>query len=77
MSASEIKKLLKKLHKKPHEVLRKTDKVARELGLTGNEEPGELIELMARHPTLLQRPIGVSGRKAELGRPVENLLRLT
>jgi len=35
-----------------------------------------LIELMARHPTLLQRPIGVAGKKAVVGRPVEQLLTL-
>ena len=77
LSLAELKKVLKKLHKKPHEVLRKTDKVAKELGVTGEESPNDLLELMAKHPTLLQRPIGVSGRKAELGRPIENLLRLT
>ena len=77
LNVGEIKKLLKKLRKKPHEVLRKTDKVAKELGITGDENPNDLVELMAKHPTLLQRPIGVSGGKAELGRPIENLLRLT
>jgi arsenate reductase len=77
LSVAEIKKVLKKLGKKPHEVLRKTDKAAKDLGVTGEESANEIIELMAQHPTLLQRPIGVAGRKAELGRPIENLLRLT
>jgi arsenate reductase len=31
---------------------------------------------MAGHPTLLQRPIGVAGDRAALGRPPENLLAL-
>jgi arsenate reductase len=35
-----------------------------------------LIGHMAAHPTLLQRPIGVLGDKAAVGRPVENLLAL-
>jgi len=77
LDVGELKKLLKKLGKKPVDVLRKTDKVAKQLGITGNEDPKELLELMAKHPTLLQRPIGVSGRKAVLGRPIENLLQLT
>ncbi len=31
----------------------------------------------SRHPTLLQRPIGVKGKKAVVGRPVENLLDIS
>ena len=45
-------------------------------GLTGDEPDGRLIKLMAQHPTLLQRPIGVRGRKAVVGRPPEKLLEL-
>ena len=46
------------------------------LGLTGEEPEERLIELMARHPTLLQRPIGVAGNRAVVGRPPEALLEL-
>jgi arsenate reductase len=31
---------------------------------------------MAEHPTLVERPIGVLGDRAVLGRPPENLLKL-
>jgi arsenate reductase-like glutaredoxin family protein len=31
---------------------------------------------MAQHPTLLQRPIGIGGGRAVLGRPPEALLQL-
>lgn len=61
---------------KAHDVLRKNDKAFKENGLTGDETQAELIRLMAKHPTLLQRPIGVKGKKAVVGRPVENLLEL-
>ena len=47
-----------------------------ELGLTGDEPEPELIERMAEHPTLLQRPIGVKGDRAVVGRPPEELLKL-
>jgi arsenate reductase len=76
LSASEIRKILKLLGQKPHDVLRKKDKAFEELGLTGEESAKELIEHMAEHPTLLQRPIGVTAKKAVVGRPVENLLEL-
>ena len=76
LSQAEIKRVLKKLGMTPKDVLRKNDKAYKELGLTGDEKTAELVKLMAEHPTLLQRPIGVVGDKAAVGRPVENLLEL-
>lgn len=76
LTAAEISDVLRKLGMTPHDVLRKNDKAAKENGVTGEELGEVLIELMAKHPTLLQRPIGVLGARAELGRPIENLLRL-
>jgi arsenate reductase len=60
----------------PKAVLRKNDKAYRELELNGNESDEVLIEHMANYPTLLQRPIGIVGDKAVVGRPPENLLTL-
>ncbi|MCA9619628.1 MAG: arsenate reductase (glutaredoxin) [Myxococcales bacterium] len=76
LSKTELKKVLKLLGVEPTAVLRKNDKAYKDLGLTGDESKTELIELMAAHPTLLQRPIGVTKDKAALGRPIENLLTL-
>lgn len=76
LTVTEIRKLLKKLGRTAKEMLRKNDRAYREAGLTGNESDAELIRMMARHPTLLQRPIGVAGERAVVGRPIENLLEL-
>jgi arsenate reductase len=57
-------------------VLRRKDKAFRELGLSGEEDDATLVALMAEHPTLLQRPIGVLGDRAVVGRPPERLLEL-
>jgi arsenate reductase (glutaredoxin) len=76
LTAAEISDVLRKLGMTPHDLLRRNDKAAKENDVTGEESAEELIELMAKHPTLLQRPIGVLGARAELGRPIENLLRL-
>jgi len=76
LSVEEIKTLLTRLGVTAHDVLRRNDKAFKENGLTGQESATQLVRLMARHPTLLQRPIGVKGKKAVLGRPPENLLSL-
>ncbi len=74
LSKKELKDVLKKLGVGPRDVLRKRD--ANKLGLTGDESDAKLIELMSENPTLLERPIGVVGKKAAVGRPPEALLEL-
>ena len=71
LSETEIRDVLRKLGLRPRDVLRKNS-----LGFTGEEPDDELIAAMARHPTLLQRPIGVAGDRAVIGRPPERLLEL-
>lgn len=76
LSESEIRSVLKKLGVTARDVLRKRDRSFGELGMTGEEPEDELIARMAEHPTLLQRPIGVKGNRAIVGRPPEELLKL-
>lgn len=76
LTETEIKTLLSKLSLRAGDVLRKRDAANRELKLSGGEPEAVLIRHMARYPTLLQRPIGVLGSEAVVGRPVENLLSL-
>ena len=76
LSEKEIKETLAVLGVKPREVLRRNDRAFREEGLSGTEPDSLLIQKMAEHPTLLQRPIGVLGNKAAIGRPPERLLDL-
>lgn len=76
LTEAEIRHVLGLLGVEPVSVLRKNDKAYRELALTGKEPADLLIQHMATHPTLLQRPIGIVGEKAAVGRPPENLLSL-
>ncbi|MBZ0267765.1 arsenate reductase (glutaredoxin) [bacterium] len=76
LSEAEIRDVLKKLGRTAADMLRKKDKAVAEAGLTGNETEAQLVKAMAKHPTLLQRPIGIAGKKAVLGRPIGNLLEL-
>ena len=76
LSVDEITDLLERLGVGAHEVWRRRDRASKALGLTGEETEAELIAHMAEHPTLLQRPIGIAGDRAVIGRPPENLLTL-
>lgn len=74
LSPEELRGVLAKLGMGPRDVLRSRD--AKKAGLTGEETDDQLIAHMAENPRLLQRPIGIVGERAALGRPPENLLTL-
>ncbi len=77
LTEAELRVLLKKLGLTAREILRKDEPLARELGLAkGNFSEEKLLALMAKHPDLIQRPIVVSGDRAVLGRPPENVEKL-
>ncbi|NNK47330.1 MAG: arsenate reductase (glutaredoxin) [Gemmatimonadetes bacterium] len=76
LTEPEIRGLLERLGVAPGEVLRRRDRAFRELGLTGEEAEDRLIAFMAEHPTLLERPIGIVGDRAVVGRPPARLLTL-
>src|SRR3546814_4420176 len=75
--AKTLDALLKKLKIEPRELMRRKEAPYRELGL---DDPGlsraALIAAMVEHPTLIERPIVVSGAKAALGRPPETVLEI-
>ncbi len=74
LTVAELEDVFAKLGLGPRDVLRKRD--ATKAGLSGQESDAELIALMAENPRLLQRPIGIVGDRAAVGRPLENLLTI-
>ncbi|MBX2799493.1 MAG: arsenate reductase (glutaredoxin) [Myxococcales bacterium] len=74
LTEAELRDVLGKLGLEPSDVLRGRD--AKKAELTGDESADELITLMASNPRLLQRPIGIMGDRAVVGRPPEKLLEL-
>jgi arsenate reductase len=73
LSASELKNLLRRAGMKPHEVVRKNEPAYKEYVSGKDLSDTQLIELMVKHPELIQRPIVVRGEKAVLARPVDRL----
>ncbi len=76
LSEEKLRDLLKKANLSPFEVLRKKEPVFKELNITEETAPGEIIKLIVKNPALLQRPIVEVGDKAVLGRPIEKALEL-
>jgi arsenate reductase len=77
LTRKEILTLSKKLNKNPVEFIRKQDveikKNFQDLKSLSNDE---VVELIIKFPKIMERPIVVSGEKAIIGRPPENVLSL-
>ena len=66
---SELKKIIKMTGKKPHEMLRKRDKMYKELELEKVKKTDtQLIKLMVKYPGLILRPIVITKNKAHVGK---------
>ncbi len=74
-SETELKKIIKMTGKKPTEILRKRDKMYKELNLDNNKQTDtQIIKLMIKYPGLILRPIVIRKNKAFVGKiDVKNL----
>jgi len=73
LTVSELKNLFSKLGKDPIDVIRKKETLFKELDLSGKElNLDEWIDIIIKHPKLLERPILLTESKAIIGRPPEN-----
>ncbi|MBI4394935.1 MAG: glutaredoxin family protein [Candidatus Omnitrophica bacterium] len=69
-----LKELLKKMGISAKELLRTKEPVYQELKLSEkNLSDDQILDLMAKYPDLIQRPIVEKGAKAILARPAERL----
>ena len=71
---AKIKELLKKMGIPAAELLRTKEEIYKTLGLAKKHlADDEIVDLMAKHPDLIQRPIVEKGSKAILARPAERI----
>ncbi|MFS2123033.1 arsenate reductase (glutaredoxin) [Pseudomonas sp. Pseusp97] len=76
-SAADLKALLGKLGIGARQLLRTGEDEYKELDLANPAlSDDQLIEAMASHPKLIERPIVIVGDKAVIGRPPEKVLEI-
>jgi len=74
LSVEKLGKIIKLLKIRPIELVRQGERLWIEnfMGLDFNDE--ELIEVMAKYPILIERPIVINRDKAVIGRPPSKIL---
>ncbi len=72
---AEIRRILGLLQMTADQLIRKGEKIFKELELSGASED-LLISAMATNPILIERPIVEANGKAALGRPPESVLKI-
>jgi arsenate reductase (glutaredoxin) len=71
---SKLRELLRKMRITPRELLRTKETIYKTLKLAERDlSDDEIVDLMVKHPDLIQRPIVEKGARAILARPAERL----
>ena len=77
LSAAQLRDLLAKLNISARQLLRSGENEYKALNLADSGlTDAQLIDAMAAHPKLIERPILVAGDKAVIGRPPEKVLEI-
>ena len=70
----ELKELLKMLGINARDLMRTKEDIYKELKLKDVDDEEKLIEAMAEHPKLIERPIVIKDGKAVIGRPPSKIV---
>lgn len=73
---AELTALARKLGLAAATWIRKNEPEFKQAGLDASSAEDKLLDAMAKHPILIERPIVVRGDRAVVGRPPERLLKL-
>ncbi|NNB13952.1 arsenate reductase (glutaredoxin) [Pseudomonas fragi] len=77
LSAAQLRDLLARLNLSARQLLRSGEDEYKALNLGDSSlSEAQLIDAMATHPKLIERPILVAGNKAVIGRPPEKILEI-
>ncbi len=77
-TASKLKEISKKLNLRAKEFIRKGEEDYKKLNLSDDQLNNNevMFKIMSEFPKIIERPIVVSGNKACIGRPPENILEI-
>ena len=75
-NVNELNEICENLNMSAIDITRTNEKEYKQLNIPMNDTNDVLIEKIARHPKLLERPIVIKGKKGIIGRPPENVLKL-
>ena len=75
-NVNELNEICENLNMSAIDITRTNEKEYKQLNISMNYTDDVLIEKIARHPKLLERPIVIKGKKGIIGRPPENVLKL-
>jgi len=75
-NVNELNEICENLNMTAIDITRTNEKEYEQLNIPMNDTDDVLIEKIARHPKLLERPIVIKGKKGIIGRPPENVLKL-
>ena len=74
LSEEKLSKIIKLLKIEPIELVRKNESIWKENFKHLDFTDKELIQVMAKYPQLIERPIVINGNKATIGRPPKKIL---
>ncbi|MBN2637641.1 MAG: arsenate reductase (glutaredoxin) [Bacteroidales bacterium] len=76
LTFDELKDLLVRLNKKPHDMIRSQENIYKQKFKGKNFNDDEWIQIMVENPKLIKRPIVLKGSKAVWGDPAEEIGQL-
>jgi arsenate reductase len=76
LTRGELEDLARRLARPPSEWVRRGEAAYAQAGLGASSDASALLDAMAAHPILTERPIAIRGERAVVGRPPEAILDL-
>ncbi|WP_028889298.1 arsenate reductase (glutaredoxin) [Tenacibaculum ovolyticum] len=73
---NELKEIINLLNISPIQLVRKNEKIWKEVFKGKELSDSDVIKAMVDNPKLIERPIVINGTKAVIGRPSENILEI-
>ena len=75
-NVKELREISNILGLAPSEIIRKGEKIYKKLNISNLGNDKDLLNVIIKHPILIERPIVIKGQKGIIGRPPEKVEKL-